>query len=132
MKISTRSIYGLRALTFLMKNKSQDSVSLNEISKGENISLSYLEQIFSRLKKAGIVKAEKGLYGGYRIAKNLEETNVYDIFEILETNMSVFKCVSRDGHVDCSESICGAKKILSTLQLAINKTLTDIKLQDLV
>lgn len=83
MKISTKGRYGLRALIYIgLKNESR--VSLKEISENEEISLKYLEQIFSTLKKANIVESIKGTQGGYTISKKGFGFTIYEIMASLE------------------------------------------------
>ncbi len=132
MRFSTRTTYGLRAMIFLTRNFGDDNISLNTIAKKENISLSYLERLFAILKKADLIKSEKGMSGGYKLAKNPNFITIYDIVRVLEGEVTPFFCLSEDGEVKCSVSkSCGASVVLSKVQIAIKKTLKDIKLSDL-
>lgn len=83
MKISTKGRYGLRALVY-MGLKSEMRVSLKEISGKEEISLKYLEQIFSTLKKANVVESIKGTQGGYVVSKKGLNMTIYEIMTVLE------------------------------------------------
>ena len=66
MKFSTRTTYGLRAMTYLAREyKKKEPVSLARVAKDEHLSLAYLERLFALLKREGLVKAEKGASGGY-------------------------------------------------------------------
>lgn len=88
MKISTKGRYGLRALVYIgLKNETR--VSLKEISEKEEISLKYLEQIFSTLKKANVVESIKGTQGGYTISKKGILMTVYEIMTVLEGERKV-------------------------------------------
>ena len=133
MKFSTRTTYGLRALIRLAKNWPKKSLSLGTIAQTEKISLKYLERIFSILKKAGIVISVQGSSGGYRLAKAPNKIVVYDIIKALEGGISAFSCMGEDGKINCrSRQICGAVKVLAKVQIAINKTLKNIKLSNLI
>lgn len=117
----------------LAKNWRQDCVSLACIAKEEKISQRYLERLFSKLKKAGLVKAEKGASGGYRLAKDPKRITIFDIIKTLEGKMSPFYCLSEDGKVFCDQQCrCGATKVLIKVQQAINSTLKGITLDELV
>ncbi len=132
MKFSTRTTYGLRAMIFLAKNYNDDNVSLRIIAKKENISLSYLERLFANLKKAKLIESEKGVTGGYKLAKNPKIITIYDIVTVLEGKLTPFYCLSEDGKVKCEAGkSCGASVVLSKVQIAIKKTLKNIKLSDL-
>lgn len=88
MKISTKGKYGLRALLYLAIHSSNELIPLNVIAEGENISLNYLEQIFSSLRKAGIVTSVKGPQGGYYLSRKSCDIKVIDIIRILEGEYS--------------------------------------------
>ena len=81
MIFSTRSTYGLRAMINLAKNKKSGSVSLATVAREEDISLKYLERLFGNLKKAGVIKAEKGAAGGYQLVRDAKQVNIYDIIK---------------------------------------------------
>ena len=134
MKFSTRTTYGLRAIAQLAKNyKKGESMSLPSIAESENISLSYLERIFSRLKKANLVVSEKGMSGGYKISSDPKKINVFEIIEVLEGKIVVFHCLNKKGKNLCSSSNkCSASFVLSKVQKAVMETLKKIALNDLI
>ena len=132
MKFSTRTTYGLRAMIRLAKSWGQDCVSLARIAKEEKISQRYLERLFAKLKKTGLVKAKKGASGGYCLTKDPRKIIVYDIIKVLEGRMSPFYCLSEDGKIFCEEKYrCGATKVLIKVQKAVNSTLKGITLDEL-
>jgi Rrf2 family protein len=88
MKISTKGRYGLRAILALIRS-GEKQVSLSAIAQKEDLSLNYLESIFSQMKRADLVTGITGAQGGYRLAKNPSEITVYDVLHTLEGNMSV-------------------------------------------
>ena len=79
MKISTKGRYGIKALIDLVMNSENESVTLKTISKRQNISERYLEQIFSALRKSGIIIGRKGAQGGYTLAKDPKEITISEI-----------------------------------------------------
>jgi Rrf2 family protein len=133
MKFSTRTTYGLRAMIRLAEKYGQGSVSLAKIAKEEKLSLGYLERLFSNLKKAELVKAEKGASGGYSLPDSPKKINVFDIVKCLEGKMSPFHCLDEKGRVYCSDKCkCGATKVLTEVQATVNKTLQSMTLKDLI
>lgn len=89
MKISTKGRYGLRAIVDLAMHAYEESSTLSSIASRQGVSMSYLEQTFARLKKAGIVESIKGARGGYKLAYAPEDITVLEILEILEGKLSV-------------------------------------------
>ena len=67
-------------------------VSLSEISSRQNISLSFLEQIFISLKKSGIVRSVRGPSGGYTFAKNPDFIKIYDVIKAIDEDLKIMKC----------------------------------------
>lgn len=133
MIFSTRSTYGLRAMINLARHQEQGSVSLATIAKNENISLKYLERLFSGLKKAGLVKAEIGAGGGYALAKAAKQINIYDIIKALEGEFNPFHCSGDKAKIYCNRLCkCEVTYVLSRVEQAISRSLKDIKLVELV
>jgi len=88
MKLSTKGRYAMVALVDLAIAKGDDLTSLAEISKRQDISLPYLEQLFVRLRRAGLVDSVRGPGGGYRLAKTPETIRVADILEAVDETVS--------------------------------------------
>ncbi|MCJ7686796.1 MAG: Rrf2 family transcriptional regulator [Desulfobacteraceae bacterium] len=93
MKLSTRSRYGTRMMLDLAQHYDQGPVQMGEISKRENISAKYLEQLIIPLKKANFIKSVRGPKGGHMLAKPPEEITVGDIVRILEGGISLSSCI---------------------------------------
>ncbi|MBI4436244.1 MAG: Rrf2 family transcriptional regulator [Candidatus Omnitrophica bacterium] len=87
MKLSARSTYGLLAMYALALRYPQGPISVSSIAEKEKISLPYLEQILNRLKKKGLVGAERGPKGGYRLAKPPEAITIGEIVRTLENGL---------------------------------------------
>ena len=133
MIFSTRSTYGLRAMINLAKQEKQGSVSLSVIASEEKISLKYLERLFAGLKKAGLVKSEKGASGGYRLGKSAKLINVYDIIRALEGELNPFHCTGKKEKIYCGELCnCEVTYVLNKVDQSIQSTLKDIKLNKLI
>lgn len=89
MKVSTKGRYGLRALVDLACNSDDNHVSLVQIAERQKLSLNYLEQVFSTLRKAGIIHSLKGAQGGYCLARPPEKISVGEVLRALEGEFSI-------------------------------------------
>jgi Rrf2 family protein len=127
MRISTKSQYGLRAMIYLAKNKNR-ICPLKEVSEKEEIPFDYLEKIIVKLEKIDLVRAKKGVQGGYFLSKEPSEIKVGEIIEALEGKSNLVKCLQ----YFCSRSKkCSAKFFWQKLNKAINSALNSITLADL-
>lgn len=88
MKLSTKGRYAMVALSDLALESKSELVSLGEISKRQDISLPYLEQLFVKLRRAGIVESVRGPGGGYRLAKSADRIRVSEILEAVDETVS--------------------------------------------
>jgi len=133
MLFSTRTTYGLRAMINLAKQRRAGSVSLACVAQEEKISLKYLERLFANLKRAGLVKAVKGAAGGYALAKDAEQINVYDIVRALEGKLKAFHCTDDREKVYCNKQCrCEVTYVLNKVEQAISRALKEIKLSQLL
>ncbi len=87
MKLSTKGRYALIALADLAENGESALVSLGEISKRQDISLAYLEQLFVKLRRAGIVESVRGPGGGYRLGKPAHSIRISEILTAVDESM---------------------------------------------
>ncbi|UCG06172.1 MAG: Rrf2 family transcriptional regulator [Desulfobacterales bacterium] len=95
MKLSTRSRYGARILVDLARHDNKGPVQIGEISKRQDISVKYLEQLIRPLKHAKLVKSVRGPKGGHLLAKNPEEISLGQIVRLFEGQSDLVECVSR-------------------------------------
>ena len=89
MKLNTQGRYALVALVDLSSRNNLKNVSLSEISERQNISLPYLEQLFLKLRKAGIVKSYRGSSGGYAIAKSPDLLRITEILKAVDQDLDL-------------------------------------------
>lgn len=94
MKLSTKSRYGLRALFDIAYNSGTLPAQIQDISRRQNISPRYLEQIFQSLKRAGILKSKRGPQGGYYLAKKPEEITVNEVLRATEGEALLVECIA--------------------------------------
>ena len=132
VKISTKSQYGLRAMIYLAKFKDK-ICPLKEISEAEGISFDYLEKIISKLEKAGLIRAKKGIQGGYFLAHQPQKIRVGRIIKVLEGEMALVKCIAKEGRYLCPrERKCLTKNFWKKIQNALNSALNSLTLADLI
>ncbi len=87
MKLSTRGRYAMVALADLALEAGDQYVTLTEISERQNISLTYLEQLFGKLRRAGLVESVRGPGGGYRLAASAEDIRVSQVLEAVDEDI---------------------------------------------
>ncbi len=128
MKFSTRTEYGLRAIVHL-DPAGKKPVSLAMIARDEGLSLSYLERLFARMKKAGIVKSVKGVNGGYLLAAPAGKITTLQIIEALEGTVAPYGCVDKKV---CCECGCKVHPVWEALYAQVRKTLNSISLKSIM
>jgi Rrf2 family protein len=132
MNISTKGRYALRALTHLAvayTGKNDIPVSIKEISKKENISSRYLENIFVNLRKAGIVKSTKGEKGGFKLTGPPDKISVYDVLEAVERGTSATKCAA-DLNFCGNAKKCGVRNVWVRLDKVVGDFLRKTTLEE--
>jgi Rrf2 family iron-sulfur cluster assembly transcriptional regulator len=132
MRITTKGRYALRATIALAEmSKNGEMISINALSEAEDISPVFLEQIFFKLKKAGIVKSIRGPGGGFSFAHPLEYISVREIFYAAGEELDVLPC---DRETDNCERMrdCVCHKIIASATDLVNNYFNDITLQMLM
>ena len=127
MQISIKSRYGLRTMVYLAKTKR--ICSAKEISQKEKIPFDFLEKIFSRLQKEGLVKSQKGPRGGYFLDKSPKKISVREILRVFE-NKEIFSIQCKRKRY-LSKKKCPIKNIWRQIHQILNSTLEKITLADL-
>lgn len=131
MKISTKGRYGLTAMVDIAINAISENVTIKSISERQDISEGYLEQIFSSLRKAGLVKSIKGSQGGYILGSNPTSITIGDILRTLEGNLSVLGDEIKDEEENMLQK-CIKGKIWSEMDKNISSIVDSITLENLV
>ncbi len=132
MKISTKGRYGLRALLDLAINSIGDHVSLKNIAERQDISESYLEQVFSTLRKAGLVNSIKGAQGGYVLSKSPSEITIGEILRALEGELSVADSKLKAGDEENIFLRCINEKVWKVMDSTINSVIDGVTLDNLI
>ena len=92
MKLSTKGRYAVMAMVDLARHAQAKPVSLSDIATRQEISLSYLEQLFARLRRAGLVKSVRGPGGGYRLTRGSADTRVSEIILAVDEPIKATRC----------------------------------------
>ena len=130
MRLTTRGRYAVTAMLDLAVHAQDRPVSLAEISERQTISLSYLEQLFSRLRQSGLVGSVRGPGGGYRLVESSANIWVADIIDAVNESVDTTNC---QGRGDCQGgSICLTHYLWDDLSKQIHNFLSSISLADLV
>ena len=131
MKISTKGRYAMRVMLDLAENGSAGGfVSLKEISKRQEISVKFLEQIISLLLKCGYVESSRGSAGGYRLTKKPEEYTFGDILRAAEGSLVPVSCVEE---AYCTRSNkCRICKYWKGLYAVVNRYIDSITLAEIL
>lgn len=111
MLVSTRGRYAIRIVLELSSRKTDERVSLAELSESQEISLKYAEAIVSLLVKAGLLDGQRGKSGGYRLSKPAEQITVGEILTLTEDSLAPVACL------DCKPNTCPKKKKCKTLPM---------------
>lgn len=129
MKLTTKGRYAVTAMLDLTINFENGPITLSEISKRQGISLSYLEQLFSKLRKQGLVKSARGPGGGYRLSRDANEICVADVVTAVDEKIDIRKC---KGKGNCEEDgSCLAHELWNDLSGQIFSFLEGITLGQL-
>lgn len=129
MKISSKVTYGIISIVDIVLNSKNKVCNLKEISKRQNISLKYLEQIFCTLKRKKIVKSIKGAQGGYVLLKNPEEITLFMLFNILSNECSL---ENRAEEISGSIKDIFEKKYLFEMQKVLDDYTKNITIYEIV
>ena len=132
MKISTKGRYAIRIMLDLAVNNNGEYIPLKDISQRQGISLKYLEQIISRLNKAGYLKSFRGSSGGYRLAKKPCEYTIGDILRTTEGSMAPISCLESGAEVCKKSGSCSTLSFWQGLDRVINNYIDSVSLEDLL
>ena len=133
MKLTTKGRYAVMAMADLAANQELKPVSLNEISARQNISLSYLEQLFSKLKNEKLVRSVRGPSGGYVLDRNAKDIKISNIIYAVDEQVKTLNC-KKDSKRGCNgrTAKCITHNLWDDLEKHINNFFEKISLNDLV
>jgi Rrf2 family iron-sulfur cluster assembly transcriptional regulator len=133
MKLTTKGRYAVMAMADLASYTNDRPISLTEISLRQKISLSYLEQLFLKLKKKELVKSVRGSNGGYTLVKPASEIKLSNIIFAVDENVKTLNC-KKESKKGCNHKSmkCITHNLWDDLEQHINSFFENIKLEDLV
>ena len=133
MKLSSKGRYAVMAMADLAKNNVQEPTSLTEISIRQGISLSFLEQLFLRLKKNNLVRSTRGPRGGYILTKSPEEIKLSSIINAVDEKIKTVKC-KKESKRGCNGKLikCITHNLWDDLEIHINSFFEKNTLNDII
>ena len=130
MKLSTKGRYGLMAMFQLALDHGQGPISLKNIAEKQELSENYLEQLFSNLRKDGLINSVRGAYGGYMLSREPDDISVGQVLRSLEGSLSPADCIEE---MNCNKADdCVTKIVLSKMKDSIDDLVDSISLQDML
>lgn len=130
MRLTTKGRYAVTALLDIALHQEKGPISLADISGRQDISLSYLEQLFSKLRKNGLVSSVRGPGGGYRLARDADKIYIAEVIDAVDENVDATNC---NGEGDCQGGMtCLTHFLWVDLSDQIHDFLSSINLASLV
>ena len=130
MRLTTKGRYAVTAMLDLALHQDQGPITLADISLRQGVSISYLEQLFAKLRRSKLVESVRGPGGGYRLSGGPAAISVAQIVEAVNDSMDATRCL---GKGDCQHGeVCLTHHLWSDLSARLRQFLNDITLADLV
>lgn len=130
MRLTTRGRYAVTALLDLALQPAQQSITLAEIAKRQTISVAYLEQLFAKLKRSGLVTSTRGANGGYYLTRSAEQISILSIIQAVNETVDATRC---DHKSNCQNgAMCLTHDLWHELSNHIGDYLAKITLADLI
>lgn len=135
MKLSTKGRYAVTALADIALNSGAGPVALGEIAERQDISLAYLEQLFVRLRRAGLVTSSRGPGGGYRLARAASEIRIAEVMVAVDERLNAMGCNGKyEEGMGCgkSQEACLTHALWEQLSAHVHVFLSRISIADVV
>jgi Rrf2 family iron-sulfur cluster assembly transcriptional regulator len=134
MRLSTKGRYAVMAMADLARRQDEPcrAVALAEIAARQEISLSYLEQLFARLRRKGLVQSARGPGGGYRLTRTAEETSIADIVLAVDEPLRATRCAEQGKGCMLKGERCLTHDLWDDLGHRIEDYLASISLADVI
>ncbi len=130
MRLTTKGRYAVTAMLDLALHQDQGTINLSDISGRQGISLSYLEQLFSKLRRRGLVASARGPGGGYTLDKSVEKISVSDVINAVDESVDATRC---GGQKNCQgDDRCLTHDLWEELSQQITSFLRGVTLSDLI
>lgn len=132
MELTTRGRYAVMAMADLALHSSQGAMPLPAIADRQHLSAAYLEQIFLRLRRAGLVESERGRSGGYRLCRPPADISVAEIMSAVEEETRMTRCLGDEGTGCVGEAKCLTHGLWHALGSHISGFLAGISLAEVI
>lgn len=132
MELNTKGRYAVMAMADLASQSSTEATPLPAIAERQQISIAYLEQIFIRLRRAGLVESARGRAGGYRLGRPANEIVIADIMSAVEEDVRMTRCRGEDGAPCLPGHRCLTHNLWEALGAQIAGFLSKVTLQDVL
>ncbi len=132
MILGTKARYGVMAMVEMAANKEPYPMRIADLAANQEITVPYLEQIFKKLKSAGLVKSVRGPGGGYVLSRPAASINVYEVIEAVHESMKVTRCEGLSEHGCMSKKArCITHHLWDGLEKQIHNYLSSVSLADI-
>jgi len=129
VKLSTKGRYAVMAMADLGKSETGKPVALADVADRQEISLSYLEQLFGKLRRAGLVKSVRGPGGGYLLSREADQIRISDVIQAVDEPINATRCSQAEGcHSD--KARCLTHDLWQALTYQIHLYLSSVTLAD--
>ena len=132
MHLSTKGRYAVMAMTDLAGRQADRAVTLADIAARQEISLSYLEQLFARLRRKGLVKSARGPGGGYRLARDAEATTIAEIVHAVDEPLRATRCASEGKGCMLKGERCLTHDLWAEMGAQVQNYLASVSLADVL
>jgi len=131
MKLSTKGRYAIRAMLDLAMQTRENPIMIKDISKRQDISDLYLEQLFNRLKTAGLVRSTRGPRGGFTLTRSPSLITMRDVLQAMEGSTAPVECVD-NAQICARADSCVTRRLWTAMKQAMDEVLDSTTLKDLV
>ena len=131
MRLTTKGRFAVTAMIDLAMRQHDGPVTLAGISERQKISLSYLEQLFGKLRRHQLVNSVRGPGGGYCLAKGMDAISVADVIQAVDEPLDATQCRGK-GNCQDEKRVCMTHKLWTNLNIRMHEYLSSVSLNDLV
>jgi Rrf2 family iron-sulfur cluster assembly transcriptional regulator len=132
MDLNTRGRYAVMAMADLAKHGAGGSIPLSSVAQRQNISLDYLEQLFLKLRRAGLVESLRGRHGGYKLGRGADEIFVAEIMAAVDEGTRMTRCFGEEAVGCVGERRCLTHDLWTALGAHIEGFLASVSLKDVI
>ena len=132
MELNTRGRYAVMAMADLAKHSDGGAVALSSVAQRQRISLDYLEQLFLKLRRAGLVESQRGRHGGYKLSRPAREIFVAEIMSAVDEGTRMTRCFGDDAGPCLGDTRCLTHDLWTALGAQIENFLSRVSLRDVL